>query len=322
MAILVYTENREGKFKKATFELLSYAQEIAQKTNTSVVALSIGNVEDETLKTLGQYGAKKIISVKNAPEFLDNKIYTDIITSVIEKEAANIVIMAHNLSGKALAPRISARLKAGLVSAAVSTPSSYDPFVVKKAVFTGKAFAHIKVNTALKVITLAQNSFGINDPQDQDVSIETFDAGVDTNSKTKLIDTHKITGKLLLTDAEVVVSGGRGMKSADNWHLLEELADVLGAGLACSRPISDEGWRPHDEHVGQTGKIIAPTLYIACGISGAIQHVGGISASKCIVAINKDPDAPIFEVADYGIVGDFQNVLPQLLEAVKNIKNS
>jgi len=321
MAILVYTENREGKFKKATFELLSYASEIAKNINSNVIALSIGQVADDELNLLGSYGATKVITA-DLPAFLDNKLYTDVIAAVVEKENAGIVLMPHNLTGKALAPRISARLKAGLVSGAVALPTSYEPLIVKKAVFTGKAFAHIKVATSKKVLTLAQNSFNISTPIDNKPQIEAYNVSAQPAGNTKLIDTHKITGKILLSDAEVVVSGGRGMKSGENWHLLEELASILGAGLACSRPVSDEGWRPHDEHVGQTGKIIAPTLYICAGISGAIQHVGGISASKCIVAVNKDPDAPIFEVANYGIVGDYSKVLPEMIQAIKDIKGS
>lgn len=320
MAILVYTENREGKFKKATYELLSYASEMAKNYNSSVVALSIGDVAEDELKSLGQYGASKVIDVKNLPGFLDNKAYTDTIAAVAEKEGAKIIVMGHTLYGKALAPRLSAKLKAGLVSAAVAVPATYDPFVVKKAVFTGKAFANIKIATDIKILTLAQNSFGIAEPITQEPQIESYEATVEAGDKIKLVDTHKITGKILLTDAEIVVAGGRGMKSNENWPLLEELADVLNAGLACSRPVSDEGWRPHDEHVGQTGKIIAPTLYFAFGISGAIQHVGGVSASKCIVAVNKDPDAPIFEVADYGIVGDFKTVLPEITQAIKEVR--
>ncbi len=207
-----------------------------------------------------------------------------------------------------------------MVSGVTGLPVNYDPFTVKKKVFTQKAFANVAIKTDVKVITFAQNSFEIVENQ-TDVAVETFDPQIpDDMFVTKVLDTHKVTGKVLLTDAEVVVSGGRGMKGPENWGGLEELADLLGAGLACSRPVSDEGWRSHEEHVGQTGKIIAPNLYFAFGISGAIQHLGGVSSSKYIVAVNKDPEAPIFEAADYGIVGDVFKVIPQFIEAVKEMK--
>ncbi len=207
-----------------------------------------------------------------------------------------------------------------MVSGVTALPESIEPFIVKKKVFTGKAFAGIQINADVKVLSLAQNSFELIET-DNNANIETFDAGVaDDVFSTRVNETNKVTGKVLLTDAEIVVSGGRGLKGPENWGQLEELADILGAGLACSRPVSDEGWRGHEEHVGQTGKIIAPNLYFAFGISGAIQHLGGVSSSKVIVAVNKDAEAPIFEAADYGIVGDLFKVLPQLIEEVKVIK--
>lgn len=324
MAVLVYTENREGVFKKATFELLSYASEIAKNINAEVIALSIGNVSQDELNKLGNYGAKKVISVNDEKlSVLVNKIYTAAIAEVVEKENADILLMSDNITGRALAPRLSVKLKAGMVSGVISSPESYDPFVIKKKVYTGKAISNIKILTDKKVLTLSQNSFGIADPTSDTPQIEEFKPnvdGIETNISVESVD--KVTGKLLLTDAEIVVSGGRGLKGPENWNHIEELAEVLGAATACSRPVSDEGWRPHDEHVGQTGKIIAPNLYFACGISGAIQHVGGISSSKYIVAINKDPDAPIFDVADFGVVGDFQKVLPELTKAIKEVKGA
>lgn len=323
MTVLVYTENREGKFKKAIFELLSYASEIAKNINADVVALSIGNVSPDELNKLGNYGAKKVITVNDAKlDLLDNKVYAAAIADVVKKENAKIVIFPDNLSGKALAPRLSAKLKAGLVAGVVSVPASYEPFVIKKKVFTGKAYANVKINSEIKILSLSQNSFGIKEASSNAPQVEAYKVEISGESNIKLVSVDMITGKLILTDAEIVVAGGRGMKGPENWNMIEELAELLGAATACSRPVSDEGWRPHGEHVGQTGKIIAPTLYIACGISGAIQHVGGISSSKVIVAINKDPDAPIFEVADYGIVGDFQKVLPQFTQLIKDVKAS
>lgn len=321
MSILVYTENWEGKFKKLSFELISYANEMAKQLSTEVVALSIGNVEDAELRTLSNYGASKIVSVKNDLLVnLANQPYAKVISEVAQKENADIIVFAHNNSGKAIAPRVSVKLKAGLVSGVSEAPSNYNPFTVKKKAFTGKAFADIVIKTDKKIVSLAQNSFGIVEDV-KDASIESFDPSLDASEfKTEVKEVKKITGKVLLNDAEIVVSGGRGMKSPENWGPIEELAELLGAATACSRPVSDEDWRPHSEHVGQTGKIIAPNLYFAFGISGAIQHLGGVSSSKVIVAVNTDKDAPIFEAADYGIIGDAQKVLPEMIEAVKVIK--
>lgn len=321
MAVLTYTENWDGKFKKLSFELVSYAKQIADKMGTEVVALSIGNVEDDELKKLGNYGAAKVLSAKDDRlNVLINKAYASIIAQAVEAESADVVVFANNYSGKALAPRIAVKLKAGAVTGVTEVPSNLDPFTVKKKVFTNKAFATVVITSPKKVLTLFQNAVEILETGGE-ASIETFNPELnDADFKTKVLDVKKETGKVLLTDAEVVVSGGRGMKSQDNWGPLEELAAELGAATACSRPVSDEGWRPHEEHVGQTGKIIAPNLYFALGISGAIQHLGGVSSSKCIVAVNTDKDAPIFETADYGIIGDLKKVLPELVQGVKDLK--
>ncbi len=321
MSVLVFAESWDGRFKKSSFELVSYARAMAESEGTQTVVLSIGRVEKDELIKLGKYGADKIISVSSEDfKGLDNQVYTRLITEVSEKEDAAIIVLAHNNTGKALAPRLSVRLKAGLVSAAVSLPVSYSPFVLTKKVFTGKGFVHQTIKTDRKIVSLAANSFELKETNS---SPEIIDYSPETNAGeggTSISDVQKQSGKLILTDADIVVSGGRGMKSADNWGPIEELADLLGAATACSRPVSDEGWRPHHEHTGQTGKIIAPNLYIAAGISGAIQHLAGVSSSKYIVAINTDKDAPIFEAADYGIVGDALKVLPELIEAVKEMK--
>ncbi|MFC2138488.1 electron transfer flavoprotein subunit alpha/FixB family protein, partial [Bacteroidota bacterium] len=219
------------------------------------------------------------------------------------------------------APRLSAKLKAGLVSGVIKEPSSLDPFTVTKKVFSGKAFANVSIKSDIKILTLAQNSFKLVE-KNTSPSIENFSPALnDEMFKTSVKDVEKQTGKVILTDAEIVVSGGRGMKSPDNWGPIEELAELLGAATACSRPVSDEGWRPHSEHTGQTGKIIAPNLYFAFGISGAIQHLAGVSSSKFIVAVNTDKDAPIFEAADYGIVGDALKVVPEIISAIKESKS-
>lgn len=321
MSVLVYTENWDGKFKKLSFELVSYAAEVAKMLSTSVIAVSIGKVDETELKKLGDFGTNKIISVNNdVLAILDNQAYTNVISEIARKEDASVIIISNNNSGKAIAPRLSVKLKAGVGAGVSKLPLSLNPFTVYKRTYSGNAYAHQVIKSDIKIITLAQNSFDIVEVANN-VTIENFSfSGESLNLKTVVKDVQKQTGKLLLTDADIVVSGGRGMKSPDNWSPLEELATILGAATACSRPVSDEGWRPHEEHTGQTGKIIAPNLYVAVGISGATQHIAGVSSSKFIVAINNDKDAPVFESAQYGIVGDAMKVLPKLIEAVKEIK--
>jgi len=322
MSVLVYVENWDGHFKKASFELVSYAAQLAEMTGTEPVALSIGRVEESELRKLGRHGIGQVIRVEDERlAHLDTRAYTRVISEVADVVKASAVVLAHNVTGKALAPRLSVRLKAGLVTAVTGLPKSINPFTVVKKSFSGKAFALAEIRTEKQILTLAQNSFKLVEKEIQ-VVITGFDPASTGAVSTHVREVFRQTGKILLTDADIVVSGGRGMKSPDNWGPLEELASLLGAATACSRPVSDEGWRPHEEHTGQTGKIIAPTLYIAVGISGAIQHLAGVSSSKFIVAINPDRDAPIFEAADYGIVGDAQKVLPALIEAVKEAKGA
>lgn len=322
MSVLVFTENWDGKFKKSSFELASYATKVAEMLGTTASAISIGNVDDNELKSLGKYGVKKVLSVKNdALNVLDSQTYTKVIAEAAQKEGAKVIVIANNNMGKSIAPRLSVRLKAAIGSGVNKLPLSVNPFVVVKRAYSGNAYAQVALKSDIKIITLAQNSFDLIETANQ-VAIEAFAPSIDASMvKTQLKDVQKQSGKILITDAEIVVSGGRGMKSADNWAPLSELANLLGAATACSRPVSDEGWRPHEEHTGQTGKIIAPNLYIAVGISGATQHLAGVSSSKYIVAINTDKDAPIFEAAQYGIVGDAAKVLPKLVEAVKELKS-
>ncbi len=323
MSVLVYTENWDGKFKKLSFEIVSYASKLAEMLGTSVVAVSIGNVDNAELQKLGNYGATKILTVNGSNlDKLDNQVYTSVIDQAAAQESAVAVILSNNNSGKALAPRLSVKLKAGLVAGVTKLPSNLNPFTVAKKVFSGKAFANVVIKTDIKILTLFQNSFELVETENK-ANIQSFSPTIDSGlMKTNIKDVEKQAGKVLLTDAEIVVSGGRGMKSPDNWGPIEELAGLLGAATACSRPVSDEGWRPHTEHTGQTGKIIAPNLYLAAGISGAIQHLAGISSSKFIVAINTDKDAPIFQAADYGIIGDALKVLPELVKAVKEMQAS
>ena len=321
MSVLVYTENWDGKFKKLSFELVSYAAGIAKMTGTSVTAVSVGRVEDSELKKLGDFGAAKIVNVNNDQlAALDSQAYASVLADVAVKEGSKVIIIANNNTGKAIAPRISVRLKAGVGSGVSRLPLNLNPFTVYKRTYSGNAFAHLLIKSDVKILTLAQNSFDLVTTPNTAI-IENYPASVDASLvKTVVKNVEKQTGKMLLTDADIVVSGGRGMKSSDNWGPLVELADLLGGATACSRPVSDEGWRPHGEHTGQTGKIIAPNLYIAIGISGATQHLAGISSSKFIVAVNTDKDAPIFEAAQYGIVGDALKILPKLVEAVREIR--
>lgn len=317
MSVLVYTENWDGIFKKLSFELVSYAAKVAEMMGTSVTAVSIGDVADEELAKLGKYGVSKVLKVEGNT-VLDNQVYTNIIAQAAKAEGAKVVVISHNNTGKAIAPRLSVKLKAAVGAGLVSLPSSVDPFTVSKKVFSGKAFAKVVLKTDAKLLTLAQNSFEVIETNGS-ATVETFSAETE-EAKTIVKDVQKQTGKILLNDAEIVVSGGRGLKGPENWGVIEELAAALEAATACSRPVSDEGWRPHEEHTGQTGKIIAPNLYLAAGISGAIQHMAGVSSSKCIVAVNNDADAPVFESSDYGIVGDALKVLPALTEAIKVAK--
>ncbi|HOW40550.1 MAG TPA: electron transfer flavoprotein subunit alpha/FixB family protein [Bacteroidales bacterium] len=321
MSVLVYTENWDGKFKKLSYELVSYAAGLAKMTGSSVTAVSVGNVDQAELKSLGDYGALKVISVSDQNlSVLDSQAYAAVIAEVAARESADIIIIANNNAGKAIAPRLSVRMKAGMASGVSRLPVSLNPFTVYKRTYSGNAFAHMVIKSPVKIISLAQNSFDLVKTENTAV-VENVAVSVDSSLvKTAVKNVEKQSGKLLLTDADIVVSGGRGMKSPDNWAPLVELAELLGGATACSRPVSDEGWRPHGEHTGQTGKIIAPNLYVAAGISGATQHLAGISSSKYIVAINTDKDAPIFEAAQYGIVGDAMKVLPKLVEAVKEIK--
>jgi len=322
MSVLVYAENWDGKFKKLNYELASYGAKLAEMLQTDLVAVSIGQVEESELKKLGQYGVEKVFTVQHdALKIFDAQAYAKVISQVAQKVDAQAIVLAFNNSGKALAPRISVKINAALASGVNHLPVSINPFVVSKKVFSGSATAKMVLSTKVKILTLSQNSFEILEKAVA-CKIEEMPVSIDPASvKTVVKETQKHAGKILLTDAEIVVAGGRGMKSPENWQPIVDLADLLNAATACSRPVSDEGWRPHEEHTGQTGKIIAPNLYIAVGISGATQHLAGVSSSKCIVAINSDKSAPIFESARYGIVGDAFKVLPKLVEAVRKLKN-
>ncbi len=318
MSILVYIQNVNGQIKKQSFELTSYAWQLAQQMDLSVIGIVIGEIDDAHLRPLGTYGMTKILKVGDAMfNTRFNGVYTQIIEQAVLQEEAQVILFPDNNLGKALGPRLSVRLKAGFVPEVMELPVSYDPFRVTKRAFSGKALATVQVNSDRKIISLIINAYGMHE-NPVDLTIQPFQPQVErTTSRLQLVSRLLNEDGVNLVDADIVVSGGRGMKGGENWPMLEELAATLGAALSCSRPVADDGWRSPDEHVGQTGKIIAPTIYFAIGISGAIQHVAGVSGSKCLVAINTDPDAPIFDVADYGIVGDAFKVIPQLTAAFK-----
>ena len=321
MSVLVYTENWDGKFKKSTFELLSYANEIAKKANTELTALTIGDVSEEELKSLGQYGASKVLVVKEDKlnDFIA-KTYSSAIAQVAKSVDAKVVVVSNSVSGRAVVARVAVKLDASFAPGVMELPSSIEPFVVKKKAYSGKAFSDFELKGDVKVLSLNPNSFKIIEDA-KDISIEETSVDVnDADLSAKPKDVEKTTGKLLITEAEILVSGGRGLKGPENWGMIEELAETLGAGTCCSRPVADLEWRPHEEHVGQTGKVVAPNLYFAIGISGAIQHLAGVNGSKVMVAINTDEEAPFFEAADYGIIGDAFKVVPALNEAIKKFK--
>jgi len=318
MSVLIFIDHADGHVKKASLEALRYGADLAKQLGTPAEGILLGTV-GEDLSALGKYGVQKIHQVNNeALNQLDAQVYTRILQETVKQTAADVVVFSNNPAGKAIAPRLSARLQAGLVSGAVALPDTSKGFVVKKNVFSGKAFAYISVNTPIKIIALNPNAYGAAAGEGK-AEVSALTVTVDS-PKVKTISVSKASGEVPLTEAEIVVSGGRGLKGPENWGMIETLAKLLHAATACSRPVADAHWRPHNEHVGQTGIAIAPNLYIAIGISGAIQHLAGVNRSKVIVVINKDPEAPFFKAADYGIVGDAFEVVPKIIDAVKKLK--
>jgi electron transfer flavoprotein alpha subunit len=318
MSVLIFIDKADdGHIKKASLEALTYGAKVAEQLGVSAEGVVLGTAND--LSSLGKYGVKKIHQVvAGSLNHLDAQVYANVIGQVAAASGAKVIVFSNNVDGKAIAPRLSARLKAGLVSGAVALPDTSNGFTVKKNVFSGKAFANITINTDVKIIALNPNAYKVVAGEGT-AEVVPFNATVD-GPKIKVTNVTKASGEVPLTEAEVVVSAGRGMKGPENWAIVEELAKVLHAATACSRPVADAHWRPHNEHVGQTGIAIAPNLYIAIGISGAIQHLAGVNRSKVIVVINKDPEAPFFKAADYGIVGDAFEVVPKFTEAIKKLK--
>jgi electron transfer flavoprotein alpha subunit len=318
MSVLVLVEHTDGNIKKKSFEAAQYAADIAQKMGTTATALVLGTIANNELEGLGNYGVSKVLHV--ADERLNSlhaRAYATALIAAAKKEDSKIIIALHDVNGRAVAPRVAVKLNAGLVAGALSYPDTSKGFVIKKAVFSGKAFAFVNIVSDIKVITLMANTFPLKETGGK-AAVEKFDVTFgDKDFGIKVKEVSKVTGEVSLADAELVVSGGRGMKGPENWGLIEDLAKELGAATACSRPVADSGWRPHHEHVGQTGGTVRPNLYIAVGISGAIQHLAGVNGSKTIVVINKDPEAPFFKAANYGVVGDAMEILPKLTEAVK-----
>ncbi len=317
MSVLIFIDQSEGHIKKSSYEALSYGSDLAAQLGTTAEGIVLGKISDD-LPSLGKYGVKKIHHLEgDSLTGMDAQVYAKLIAGVAGNSGATVLVFSNNVNGKAIAPRVSARLKAGLVAGAVALPNTSNGFVVKKGVFSGKAFAHISVNSPIKVIALNPNSYKVK-TGDGVAEVEVI-ASTET-PRIKVTAVNKITGQVPLSEAELVVSGGRGLKGPENWGMIEDLAKLLGAATACSRAVADAHWRPHHEHVGQTGGAIAPNLYFAVAISGAIQHLAGVNRSKVIVVINKDPEAPFFKAADYGIVGDAFEVMPKIIEAVKKLK--
>jgi electron transfer flavoprotein alpha subunit len=316
--VLIFIDQTEGHIKKSSFEVLTYGAKLAEQLGTTAEGLLFGSVNDD-LAALGKYGIKKVHQLNNETlNHLDAQVFAKLIAETVTSIGADTVVFSHNQTGKAVAPRVAARLKAGIVAGASALPDTSNGFVVRKTVFSGKAFANVRIDSPVKVISLNPNSYHVTAGEGS-AELTQLNMAVDA-PKVKITAVNKVSGEVPLTEADIVVSGGRGLKGPENWGILLDLAKELHAATACSRPVADAHWRPHHEHVGQTGIQIAPNLYIAIGISGAIQHLAGVNRSKVIVVINKDPESPFFKAADYGIVGDAFEVVPKLTEEIKKMR--
>ena len=321
MSVLIFVDHAEGSISKSSFEALSYGFALAKQMATTADAVLLGNVSNEEAASLGKYGIEKTFLFSgDVYNHVDAQVYAKAVAEAVSKSDASVLIFSHNQTGRAVAPRVAAKLKAGIVTGVAGLPKTEGGFVVRKTVFSGKAFANVDITSPIKIITLTPNNFKAKETGD--TKAEVIAVTIATDAKVKTTATHKVSGEVPLTEAEIVVSGGRGLKGPENWGMVEDLAHTLHAALACSRPVADAHWRPHHEHVGQTGIQISPNLYFALGISGAIQHLAGVNRSKVIVVINKDAEAPFFKAADYGIVGDLFTVIPKLTEEIKKLKGA
>jgi electron transfer flavoprotein alpha subunit len=320
MSVLVFADSAEGKFKKSAFEVVSFGKKVAEQLGSNLVVLTINANKNEELYV---YGAEKVITVANDSFTIFNaRAYASVINQVAAAQGSSVVILDSSIDGLFVAPMVAVALNAGYASNVVALPISTNPFTVKRKAFSSKAFSNTVISSEKKVIGVAKNAYGIHENPVSGTT-ESFDVSIsDSDLSVKSVKIEKISGKVTIADADIVVSAGRGLKGPENWGMIEELAGVLGAATACSKPVSDLGWRPHGEHVGQTGKPVASNLYIAIGISGAIQHLAGINASKVKVVINTDPEAPFFKAADYGIVGDAFEIVPKLIEKLKAFKQA
>ena len=314
MSVLVYAETDQGKLKKSAFEVASYGKAVADMMGTSLSAVTFNA---ETAEELGAYGVAKAMNISTSGAF-DAKVYASGIEAAAEAVGATVIVVSSSADARYLTPLVAMGMAAGYVTNVVAAPQGLSPFTVKRSAFTNKAFTHTEITAEKKIIGVSNNAFGLIE-QPTDCAVEDFSPALAAPAVT-VEQVDKATDKVTIADAEIVVSGGRGLKGPENWHMIEDLAETLGAATACSKPVSDMGWRPHSEHVGQTGKPVASNLYIAIGVSGAIQHLAGINSSKVKVVINNDPEAPFFKAADYGIVGDAFEVVPQLIEKLKAFK--
>jgi len=318
MCILIYTESENGKFKKCALELASYGRVIADQLGVELIAASFNHGE---YQTLGTYGVERVIQIIDPKlEKFTAERYAANLASVVKENGVKLVLLSSSANAKYLAPLLAVSISAGYASNVVGLPESMNPLSIKRSCFTNKAFNTCVLDNELNIISLSNNSFGLNEDPKEIISETKSDVSSETNFVLEKVE--KTSGQITIADAEIVVSGGRGLKGPENWHLIEDLASTLGAATACSKPVSDMGWRPHSEHVGQTGKPVASNLYIAIGVSGAIQHLAGINSSKVKLVINIDPEAPFFKAADYGVVGDAFEVVPKLIEKLKAFKNS
>ena len=316
MSVLAYIESKNNKPKKNSAEVVSYAKELANKLSTEVIVLAI-NVDD--LTSLHKYGPDKILKINDQSlEKFDAKVFADVIFQVANNFSISTIILSGGVDSKYLAPMLSIKLQAGYISNVVDLPSKVEPFTVKRTSFSNKSFCDASILSDIKIISLSNNAFSPVEKPSTPKILEFKPNLIESTVKQESIDLAK--GKVTIADADIVVSAGRGLKGPENWKIIEDLAETLGAATACSKPVSDLGWRPHSEHVGQTGKPVSTNLYIAIGISGAIQHLAGVSSSKVKVVINTDPEAPFFKAADYGIVGDAFEVVPKLNEKLKAFK--